>query len=464
MALPEITLTVTDNALGIVPETIDGISAKIGISSLGTPNILYSAGDVTTLKASLGVGPLVEAAAHQLAISGGPVYCMPAAIVTPGAAGAVTHVGTGPTMTVAGAAYDSYQAVVTILAGGALGVATFQYSLGVSGSSPPIMIPSGGTYAVPDSNLVLTFPAGTYVAGETYSFSTTAPMYDSTALTTALTALLADAREWRFLHVVGLPATVAAAAGIAAAVDVAMVSAAANYRYVRSLIECPEDTDANLITGFAAFASTRVFVAAGTEDLTSGLSGRTYKRPAAWPVAARAAKAPVHEDLGRFASGPLPGVGKLYRDERATPGLDSQRFTTLRTFISKPGAYITGGRTMAVPGSDYQLIQNGFVIDKACRITRLALLRYLNDSIRVDATTGFIVELEAVAIEADVESQLKAGLVSAGNASDVVVKVARNNNILSTQTLQTTIRVVPFGYARFITADVGLYNPSLTPT
>lgn len=464
MALSEITLTVTDNALGIVPETIDGISVKIGISSLGTPNTIYSAGDIPTLKATLGVGPLVEAAAHLLAISGGPVYCIPATIVTPGAAGSVTHVGTGPAMTVAGAAYDAYQAVVTVIAGGTLGVATFKYSLGVSGSSPTIVIPSGGTYAVPDSNLTLTFPAGTYVAGDTYSFGTTAPMYDSTALNAALTVLLADSREWRFLHVVGLAASVATAAGLAAVVDTAMVAAAASYRYVRALIECPEDTDANLIAGFAAFASTRVAVVAGTEDLTSGLSGRTYKRPAAWPVAARAAKAPVHEDLGRFASGVIPGVGKLYRDERATPGLDSQRFTTLRTFVGKPGSYITAGRTMASPGSDYQLLQNCFVIDKACRLTRSALLRYLNDSIRVDAITGFIVELDAVAIESDVASQLRAGLVSAGNASNVVVKVTRNNDILSTQTLQTTIRVVPFGYARFITAEVGLFNPSLTPT
>jgi hypothetical protein len=464
MALSDIQLGVTDNALGIVPETIDGISAKIGISSLGAPNTVYSFGDGPTLKSTLGVGPLVEAAAHLLAISGGPVYCVPATIVTPGAAGAVTHAGTGPAMTVAGAALDAYQAVITIVAGGVLGTGTFKYTMdGGDTSSSTIVIPSGGSFTIPDSNLTLSFPAGTYVASDTYSFSTTAPMYDASALATALTALLADPREWRFLHVVGLPATVAASAGLAAAVDIALASAVTSYRYVRAFLECPEDTDPNIIAAFSSTTSTRVGIAVGMEELSSSISGRIYKRPAAWPVAARAAKARVHEDLGRYASGALPGVSKLYRDERVMPGLDSQRFTTLRTFTGAPGYYITAGRTLAGPSSDYQLIQNGFVIDKACRIARSALLRYLNDSIRVDSVTGFIYELDAKAIESDVESQLRTGIISPGNASAVVVKVIRNNNILSSQTLALTIRVIPMGYARFISVDIGLYNPSLTP-
>lgn len=467
MALPDVSLTVNDGALGIVPEVIDGISAKVGICSLGTPNTVYSFGDIQNLKTTLGVGPLVEAAAHLLAISGGPVYCIPAAVVTPGACGAVTRVGSGPTMSVAGAAYDAFQVIVRIVAAGAhaLGSGTFQYSMdGGDTYSPVIVVPSGGTYLIADSNITLTFPTGIYVAGDTYSFTTTAPMYDSSSLSSALTALFADPREWRFLHVVGQAASPAAAAGLGAAIDTALQTAVGNYRYVRAFMECPEDTDANIITAFSAFSSTRVGVAVGKCELTSSLTGRKYKRPAAWPVAARAAKVPVHEDLGRVASGPLTGVGTLYRDERVTPGLDSQRFITLRTFTGVNGAFITSGRTMANVGSDYQMIQNGFVMDKACRIIRAALLNYLNDSVRVDATTGRILEIDAKNIEADIESQLFSALVSPGNASAVSAKVDRTNNILSTMTLATTERITPRGYARSIKADVGLYNPALTPS
>lgn len=464
MALSEVTLTITDGALGIVPEAIDGISAKIGCSSLGTINSVYSFSDIKTLTDTLGVGPLVEAAAHLLSISGGPVYCVPATHSTEGSAGSITKSGSGPTVTVAGNSTDVYEAQVVIVAGGALGAGTFKYTLdGGDNFSPVYTIPSGGTFLMPGTGLTLTFPSGTYVAAETYTFASTAPMYDNTALNSALTGLLADPREWRFLHVVGQGANVAGCATMAATVATALGSAATAYRYTRAIVECPDDTDVNIIAGLASTSNVRVMIAAGFCELTSQVTGRSHKRHAAWPMSARMALAPVHEDLGRFASGSLPGVTRLYRDERATPGLDAQRVATLRTFIGQPGFYITAGRTTASTVSDYQLIQNGFVMDKACRIIRTALLRFLNDSVNVNATTGYIQEEDAQNIENYVLGLLESGLIAPGNASAVTVKVARNNNILSSMTLLTTERIVPKGYARFITADVGLYNPALTP-
>lgn len=470
MALSEVILTITDGALGIVPEAIDGISAKVGCCSTGTVATLYSFSSITDLKATLGVGPLVEAAAHLLSISGGPVYCVPVTHTSEGAAGAITKNGSGPTITVAGAARDEYNVKVVIVAGGALGVGTFKWCADSTAPFPAYsavtVCPSGGTFALGDTGLTLTFPSGTYVAEETYTFVCTPPVFNTTNLNTALTALMADAREWRFLHVVGVGADAPATAAIAAVVDTALATAANNYRYVRAIVDGADDADADYITAFASTSSTRVAVVVGYCDLVSSISGRVYKRNAGWPVAARAAKAPVHEDLGRVKSGSLPGVTKLYRDERATPGLDSQRFTTLRTFIGLAGCYITAGRTLATNTSDYQLIQNGFVIDKACRIIRTALLKYLNDDIRVDAITGYILEADALAIEDDVLSQLNTGLSvgsPTGNASAATVKVNRTNNILSSMTLQTQERIVPKGYARQITADIGLFNPALQP-
>lgn len=468
MPIPEVSQTIYDNALGIAPEAIDGITAKIGMCSRGTPNTLYSFGDTKLLRDTLGVGPLVEAAAHLLAVAGGPIYCVPATKATPGTtAPVVTHTGSGtPLITVAGEALDDFAASIEIVGGGALGVGTFRYTLdGGDTFSSTIMIPSSGTYVIPDSGLTVTFPAGTYVAGDAYTFSCIAPMYDSSSLTAALNALMADPREWRFVHVVGQATTVSGSAGLAATIDTALQAAATNFRYARAIMECPDDTDANLIAGFSSFASAngRVTVVAGFAELTSQLTGRTVRRHGAWPATARAAKIPVHEDWGRFASGPLPGVVSIYRDERATPGLDSQRFVTLRTFTGQPGFYITTGRTAAGFTSDYQLFQNGCIIDKACRTIRTTLLKWLNESLRVDAKTGRIFEADALKIERSAESALADALVSSGNASSVSVKVIRTDNLLSTQTLRTTHRVTPKGYARFITADVGLYNPALTP-
>jgi hypothetical protein len=463
MALPEVKITITDPNLGIVPQAIDGVTAAVGMCSSGDANTVYSFGEKQPLKDVLGTGPLVEYAAHILDVAGGPIHCVPAAQATAGAAGAVTKDGSGPTITVAGAARDAYEAVIEIMQGGALGAGSFRFSLdGGDTYSPEMIIPADGAYAIPDTGLLLTFASGNYVAGDRHTFSCTAPAYDATGLADALDALLADPREWRFVAIVGDAANASGAAALAATIKTKLDAAATNYRYARAFMSA-QDTDANLISGFAAVESDRIAVCAGMAEVSSSISGRLYKRSSLFPIAARAARAPIHEDLGRVASGSLPGVSKLHRDERSTPGLDGQRFSTLRTFVGLPGAYITAGRALAAQTSDYQLIQHGFVMDAACRALRTALLRYLNDDVRIDRETGHILEVDAQAIEAEVQGQLEAAIVAPGHASAVEVKVARDENILSTQTLRCTVAVVPLGYARAIEAEVGLKNPALSP-
>ncbi|MFN7135503.1 MAG: DUF2586 family protein, partial [Myxococcales bacterium] len=160
-------------------------------------------------------------------------------------------------------------------------------------------------------------------------------------------------------------------------------------------------------------------------------------------------------------SGPVPGVTKLYRDEQVTPALDAARFCTLRTIVGRQGFYVTNGRLMAPSGSDYRFIHLRRVMDRACQVTHNGLLQFLNESVRVDAETGFIDDRDARAIEAYIEGQLNAALTAPGHASSVEVLVKRDENILSTQTLTATVRVVPLGYAKSIQADVGFTNPAL---
>src|SRR5687768_10367099 len=93
--LPDATLTIKDGALGLVPANTNGTQALIGTCSSGTANTVYSFSDITTLKDTLGTGPLVEAAAYVLAIAGGPVVCVKAPSTTAGTNSAVVLTGTG---------------------------------------------------------------------------------------------------------------------------------------------------------------------------------------------------------------------------------------------------------------------------------------------------------------------------------------------------------------------------------
>jgi hypothetical protein len=119
---------------------------------------------------------------------------------------------------------------------------------------------------------------------------------------------------------------------------------------------------------------------------------------------------------------------------------------------------------IAALGSDYAFVQNRRVMDEACAVNRVAMLSYLNESLLVNATTGFILETEALGIEADVDAQLEASLVTGGvrHASAVACAVKRDENILSTKNLTTSVSVTPKSYSKTITTTIGFANPAIT--
>lgn len=477
MPVSTITQTIGDGGLGLISQDASQAHVAIGIASAGTVNVLAFYTDPDRLRADYGQGPLVDKAIYHLQVAGGPVGVMRVTGSIAGAAGSVTKTvspaGTSTgTVTVAGAAFDAYEARIEVLVSGTLGTATFRISLdGGDNFSGAIAVPAGGSYPVPNTNLTLTFVPGAgpffFRAGEVHTFTCTAPGYSSTDATNAFNALrttYATAR-FGFVHLVGAATTPSGAATIAAAVDVAMTAEANAFRYLFAIVECPDDTDANIIAAFTSFSSTRVMVAAGFCELVA--NGRVLKRNAAWPLAARVSKQDIRRDLARTRQddegGPLQGVTRLYRDEYATPGLDDARFATLRTYAGISGFYVGNGRMMANLGSDYQFVQFRRLMDRACTINYQALFPLLNDDVvRVDAA-GLIVEVDARAIESRVNAQLAAEMTNRRRVSASSVVVIRDNNILSTQVLRTKVRLRPVGYAKNIETDIAFENPALSP-
>jgi hypothetical protein len=471
MSIPDVKTTILDGALGLSPGSSSRIQVKLGTSSIGTVNELVSISDISTLVSTFGQGPLVEAAARVLSIAGGPVLCMRVTGSTAGAVGTPTASKTGTaTLAIAGAAYDAYEIVLQIIQGGATlaaGTATFKYSLdGGNTYSAELAVPTSGVYAIPNSNVTLTWTYSTgtaFVAADSWTATCTAPAYTTSDLANAVTALLADPRTWFMLHAVGVPADLAGARALYAALATHMASAASGYRYAFALMEAPSGTDAALLastTGFGDLGDTRVAVGAGFLDVISPVSGRSYTRNVAWEAAARASKVQPSQDLGAVEDGPLSGVVSLARDERATEGLDAGRFTTARTIVGRQGYYLTRGRILAPAGSDYSLIQNRRVMDIASAVARDRALRFLNAKVPVNAD-GTIQEKAAKAIEAYIEAGLRGELTQKDDAVDVSVTVDRTVNILSTGRLVVRVRVRPFGYASDIEVELGFTSPAI---
>lgn len=480
MTISKITQTIVDGALGLAADSGLDRHIAVGVASAGPANELVWHTDPVAVKAQFGTGPLVDKAVFHLEAVGGVVGIVRITSSVAGTAGAVsvTRGGAGDstaTATVAGTPLDGYGVRAVITREGATlaaNTAAFKYSLdGGDVYSDEIAMPVGGVYAIPNTGLTVTWVNGagptSFKVDDLFSFDCVAPGFSAANLNTALDAIRAvPSAKFRFIHVVGAGAAASDTATIAAAAATKMTAEQTNYRYTYIWLEAADDTDANLKSAFSSFVSDRVNVVAGYCELVA--NGRQMKRSVAWPIAARRMAQTPNRDLARTApgsqGGALPGVVSLYRDEFVTPGLDSARFSTARTYTGEPGFFVGNGRLMCGTGSDFTLLQYRELMDLACAENYSALFPYLNDdAFAVDPDSGYIDELDARNIETKVNSRISSKLVANRWVSDAATRIARDNNIISTSTLKTRVRIAPRGYAKDIETEIGFYNPALSP-
>lgn len=469
MPLPRVTQSFTDGALGLVAALAE-YHVKIGPCTKGAPNEAFLLADPKRAVEDLGAGPLVEATCQAIGATNRPVIAVPVE-TTAGALGTIAKSGSGPTIANnASAPNDAYRLRLKITRAGAIGTSAFQYSLDGGATWSP-EIATVATYEVPGTGIKLTLPVGSYVEGEVYSADSTAPSFDLAQAMAAVDVALALPDKFRLIHLVGQavaggteedPISAAeASAMIATALGAKLGGAEAKARYVYGIVEAPEASDAALKAAFAGVEAMRVGVVAGFADMASVITGRNDKRHAAWPFVSRVMAMPIQRHPGRVRDGAISGVGKLYRDESKTPGLNDARFVTLRSFNGRPGAYVSEGWLLAPPGSDYSSVMHRQVADATADVVYAGLEWYVNDEVRVDPKTGFIDEKDARDIEENILAALRAAIVTPGHASDVDFQLSRTDNIIATGIVHYKWRIKPVGYLRFIEGEGGFVNPAL---
>lgn len=467
--LPFANITILDGSLGVLDGPTTQIHAKVGVCSLGTANRVSTYTDASALKADLGTGPLVEAAAMSLLVAKQPVIVVPVNASVAGVAGAVTSVKTGTgSMTVSGAPLDAYKVIVEMMTDGlnlAARTATFRYTLdnGVTYSSN-IAMPVSGSYAIPGTGVVLVFTNGgsgtSFRTGDSYTFTCTAPGFAAGDLSDALDALLAADLQWFGVHVVGAYSTVALAAGMLAAVDAKLATAAAAYRFVWGIVEVPPDTANNTVDAFASTTSLRVTAAAGQGQMTSCISGQEFTRSSAWAITARAASVEAKKDLAEVRAGPLQYVKSSSLSSADLAALNSAGFACLRTHVGLTGVYVAEGRIKAPSGSDFQFVQHRRLMDIGSRGLRRAMVQLLNSDLDVEEETGFLTQAQANAIRNEALARYIRPELD-GQVADIALTVPTNVNLLAGGTLEPILRLLPRAYAKYITATIGFRNPAV---
>lgn len=478
MPLPGFKQTIKDGGLGLIAADAGQTKVAIGVSSAGPVNVLAFYTDPDKVKADYVTGPLVDDAVFHLQTAGGQIGIMRITSSVAGANGSVTATRAGAgtstgTVTPSGTPLDGYAFRVEITKDGAnlaAATATFKYSVdGGDNYSPDIAVPTGGTYVIPNTGVTITFANGgatAFVTGDVHAWTATAPGFSATNVSDALDALRTTYKsaEFGYIHLIGAASSAAGSATIAAAAGVKMTAEENGFRYTFIVIECADDTDANIDAAFASVVHERVALAVGYCELVA--NNKVMKRSAAWPATARISQQGIQRDLGRTRpdteGGALKGVVSLYRDEGSTP-FSSSRYITLRTFPGKAGFYITDGRMLAGAGSDFLFMQFRRLMDRACALNYDAMFPFINDdAVRVEKD-GTINEIDARGVESVVNAKIRGDMVPK-KVSAARSILTRDNNILATQTFKTKVRLRPRGYAKYIESEIGYENPALIPT
>lgn len=478
MTQPAVNVTELDGSLGVLPDSAGRLLALAGVSSTGPVDTPSTWARITDIVATFGEGPLVEAAAFYIRRYGRPVVLIRTGQTVAGSEGVLDDADfAGTSVVTLGSenANDDLEIEILFGAGGTIGVAgiTYQYSLdGGRTRSPVTALGVANTILVPGSGGVnFDFAAGTVVAGDILRTRTFAPNWNGAEITAALAALEASILNWELVHVVG------AMDGTAFdAVDLAVSGMAAKGKYhgwighfrMPNVAETEAQYKTAFDTAFSAKATVHGMVCAGAEKLTSAVSGRKYRRPVSFPVAAREAASSEEVNTADVNLGPLQGVSIRdangnpdEHDESVNPGLDDSRACVLRTWDGIQGVYINRPRLLSPAGSDFQLMPHRRVINLAHAALRAYFIRRLNKPVLVNAATGFILETEAREIEAGARAVLRAVLLAKPKASGIQFTLSRTDNLLSTKTMHGTARIVPLAYPEQIDLEVGFSNPAL---
>lgn len=171
---------------------------------------------------------------------------------------------------------------------------------------------------------------------------------------------------------------------------------------------------------------------------------------------ARAVKYAAHVKLGNGQNGKL-SVDQLYVGTKKIEerlDMDALHDAGFLTFHSRPGvAGYFFGRDNMCSDDDFNILVHGRIIDKAQRLVAIAYVPYLENSVRMNSD-GTINENDASYLEKVAEQAINSAMGS--QISDVEVSVDETTNIIETETLPVTIKILPLGYLTWITVTLGL--------
>lgn len=183
-------------------------------------------------------------------------------------------------------------------------------------------------------------------------------------------------------------------------------------------------------------------------------------------LAGRLASIPVHRNIGRVKDGAIKAAETLYLDsEPIVAGSDivaefhAARTVVPRQYVGLSGYYFADDPMMVAETDDYAHLTARRTVDKAYRIAYQTLVQFMLDEIEVneDGTMqNGVLKSWQQAVENAINRQMTAkGELSATDGEGCVCFIDPTQNVLATSRIELTLKVKPYGYARFIDVNLG---------
>lgn len=221
------------------------------------------------------------------------------------------------------------------------------------------------------------------------------------------------------------------------------------------------DGDADSLQNLSEQTNNRVCVVIG--DTTAGSEGAAMGL-----LAARIASASVQRNIGRVADGAIAATEMYLGDKPVEEVMDAittiydKGYITPRTYVGKSGYFWTDDKLATEPTDDYAHLTHRRVVDKAYRIAYDTLLNYMLDEIMVNTDGTMqqaVLKSWQSAVESAIDNQMTAqGELSAdltAGESGCSCYIDPSQNVLATSTVNITLKVRPYGYARYIVVELG---------
>lgn len=455
---------ILDGALGVSPSPATGIFGAVGVCTVPTGGIitLTSASDA---KEKLVDGPLCDMIVQALSMASTTVYVIGLEGTSKGTVSTVSKEGTGKAVVeAAGEPRNDFDVTVAIEQGGALNTAVARLTVdGIAYKA--FTIPTSGKYVIPDTGIELTFKTdgGEFVAGDSYMFSTTAPTATNAEILKAVDTLLDSALDYEWIAVAGV-----SDATLWAALDTKAVSAMNRYRYIHfkcqaRYLDEGETIDEwmNALIGEERGTTVggRIQVCAAWVKSSDPYGAVDIRGGIGWSCGMSAQK-DVQEPVDHVGSSALSGILALMPEginDGHINALDNAGYLTLCQYIGLTGVYITHGRMFAESTSDYGLEERRRVMDLACKNVRIAQLSYINSTVAIGADGS----AEGLDMFRAITEQVLENMKAAGQISGYEVDIDESQDLLSTETLVTRIRITPLGKMSFIENVISYHNPNL---